>query len=159
MWLILEWTLLFTWATFMQKACSVENTSTEMSPVARQANVSKLGGQNQKSSLESPLRCPSMLTLVNLCIIAVKIVVIRSYFNDRWRCVHRESLQRWGGSGCMLVQLMPEYKISRSRYLFNLTTKVISVYALCPKKHIKLIDCCNNRVHVWLMAVTQTVKS
>jgi len=33
----------------------MENTSAEMSPVARQANAGKLGGRRPDSSLESPL--------------------------------------------------------------------------------------------------------
>jgi len=37
----------------------MENTSAEMSLVARQANAGKLGGRNQKNSLESSVRRPN----------------------------------------------------------------------------------------------------
>jgi len=46
-WLVLEWTLLFPRATSIihAEASLMENTSAEMSPVARHADAGKLGGR------------------------------------------------------------------------------------------------------------------
>ena len=43
----------------------VENTSAEMSPVARQANVGKLGDRKPDNSLETLFWCPNRRGLVD----------------------------------------------------------------------------------------------
>jgi len=43
----------------------VENTSAEMSPVARQANVGKLGDRKPDNSLETLFGCPNRRGLVD----------------------------------------------------------------------------------------------